>query len=284
MDADEGVLGSGALDDGGVALAVVECRGEVCVHVDEPGEDRLALESRSLIGGALDGDDAVVLDHDSMVLQHLPLDRVEHPVGYQDLACHQRNQSTPPSLQHQWHRCGVATVPDVCQHGTMNLTTYVERLQEQLTVAAGASGDETRELAGRLTASLDSATRLVLLEALSAAADEITREMAPGTVEVRLRQGEPEFVVVAPPSEVEFSDVGTGATSPRLEAAETDDGGTARLNLRLPETLKRRIEDAAGVEGLSLNAWLVRAAGAALDALGSRRSPTGGDRYTGWVR
>jgi len=174
-------------------------------------------------------------------------------------------------------------VPNMCHIGTMNLNTYVERLQEQLTIAAGAAGDEARDLAGRLTASLDSATRIVLLEALSAAADEITRELAPGTVEVRLRQGEPEFVVVAPPSEEEFTEVGAGAPSSAIEG-EADDAGTARLNLRLPETLKRRIEAAAGAEGLSLNAWLVRAAGAALDALGSRRSPTGGDRYTGWVR
>ena len=35
----------------------------------------------------------------------------------------------------------------------------------------------------------------MLLEALSAAADEITRELAPGSVEVRLRAGDPEFVV-----------------------------------------------------------------------------------------
>lgn len=165
----------------------------------------------------------------------------------------------------------------------MNLTSYVERLQEQLGIAAGAAGEEARELAGRLTASLDSATRLVLLEALSAAADEVTRELAPGSVEVRLRGGEPEFVVDLPPTEEEFSDIGTRAPSPAMES-EAEEGGTARLNLRLPETLKRRIEDAARAEGLSLNAWLVRAAGASLDTRGSRRSPTGGDRYTGWIR
>ena len=164
----------------------------------------------------------------------------------------------------------------------MELTPYVRRLQDQLGIAAGAAGGESRQLAGVLSAPLEAATRLVLLDALSAAADEITREMAPGTVEVRLRQGEPEFVVMPAPSEVEFSDV--GGPPPSLDAVDTEEGGTARLNLRLPETLKRRIEDAAGAEGLSLNAWLVRAAGAALDASGGRHSPSGGDRYTGWVR
>lgn len=173
-------------------------------------------------------------------------------------------------------------VPHVCHSGTVELTPYVRRLQEQLGIAAGAAGDGARELAATLSAPLDSATRLVLLDALSAAADEITREMAPGTVEVRLRQGEPEFVVVPPPTEEEFSEVGGPLSA--VDVSEADEGGTARLNLRLPETLKRRIEDAARAEGLSLNAWLVRAAGAALDALGSRHSPSGGDRYTGWVR
>ena len=167
----------------------------------------------------------------------------------------------------------------------MNLNDHVDRLQEQLAAAAGAGGEEAREMAARLTAALDSAVRLVLLEALSAAADEITRELAPGTVEVRLRGGEPEFVVDPPPTEEAFSDIGWGAPPQvAMESAETDEGGTARLNLRLPDTLKGRIEDAAGAEGLSLNAWLIRAASAALDAMGSRRSPTGGDRYTGWIR
>lgn len=164
----------------------------------------------------------------------------------------------------------------------MILATYVKSLQEQLAVAADAGGDEARELAGRLTAPLDSAARLVLLEALSAAAEEITSELAPGQVEVRLRGGEPEFVVTLPPTEDEYDMV--SREPPVTEPPEEDDGGTARLNLRLPESLKQRIEEAAGAEGLSLNAWLVRAAGAALDARGSRRIPSGGDRYTGWVR
>jgi hypothetical protein len=159
----------------------------------------------------------------------------------------------------------------------------VERLREQLAVAIGAAGDDAREMAGRLTASLDSAVRLVILEALSAAADEITRELAPGTVEVRLRGGDPEFVVDPPPSEEDFTDIGTRTGTTSLESTD-DEGGTARLNLRLPETLKRRIEDAAGAEGLSLNTWLVRAAGIALDSRVGRRSPSGGDRYTGWIR
>jgi hypothetical protein len=167
----------------------------------------------------------------------------------------------------------------------MILATYVSRLQNRLAIAAEAGGDEARDLAARLTAPLESAIRLEILDALSDAADEITRELAPGSVDVRLRGGEPEFVVVPPPSEDQFSDMAPAQTSPAdSEPSDTEEGGVARLNLRLPETLKRRIEDAAAAEGLSLNAWLVRSASASLDSVGSRRGPTGGDRFMGWVR
>ncbi|MGK5556585.1 hypothetical protein ACSNOI_33740, partial [Actinomadura kijaniata] len=80
----------------------------------------------------------------------------------------------------------------------MNLSSYVESLRRELAVAAAAGGDEARALAERLAAPLDSTARLVLLEALSDAADEITRELVPGSVEVRLRGRDPEFVVRRP--------------------------------------------------------------------------------------
>ncbi len=90
-------------------------------------------------------------------------------------------------------------VPKWCHYGAMNLTGYVEALRQQLAVAAAAGGDEAQALAERLTAPLDAATRLVLLDALSAAAGEITRDMAPGSVDLRLRDREPTFVVTLPP-------------------------------------------------------------------------------------
>ncbi len=97
----------------------------------------------------------------------------------------------------------------------MDLTSYVATLQNELAVAAGAADEDARALAERLTASLDSATRLVLLEALSAAADEITRELAPGSVEVRLRGRNPSFVVTPPPTEESFDDT-TDVVAQRL--------------------------------------------------------------------
>ena len=160
----------------------------------------------------------------------------------------------------------------------MELTQYIEKLRGELAVAAEAGGDEARALAERLTAPLDSAIRLMLLEALSAAADEITRELAPGSVELRLRAGDPEFVVNPAPGDEPDAE-------PLPAPAADEEGATARINLRLPEQLKAGVEQAAARERLSVNAWLVRAAAS---ALGERRAPQRGGRigqsYTGWVR
>jgi hypothetical protein len=163
----------------------------------------------------------------------------------------------------------------------MNLMPYVENLRRDLAVAAEAGGDEAREAAERITAPLESAIRLMLYEVLSDAADEITRELAPGSVELRLRGGEPEFVVAAPPPE-------EPEEAPAVPPLDAEEAATARFNLRLPEQLKSGIEDAARRERLSVNSWLVRAAAAAL-AHGDtdrRPQPRGGrigQSYTGWV-
>ena len=80
----------------------------------------------------------------------------------------------------------------------MELTPYVESLRRELTTAADVGGEEARALAERLLPSLDAAVRLTLLEALSSAAEEISAEIAPGSVDVRLRGGNAGFVVTPP--------------------------------------------------------------------------------------
>ena len=169
----------------------------------------------------------------------------------------------------------------------MDLTQYVENLRRELAVAAGAGGEDARALAEHLTAPLESATRLMLLDALSAAADEITRELAPGSVELRLRTGEPDFVVT--PAPVDERDEPAPDAPPPLAPPEGDDGATARINLRLPEQLKAGAEHAASRERLSVNAWLVRIVAAALarddpDRRPPQRGGRIGEAYTGWVR
>ncbi|HEY6761532.1 MAG TPA: hypothetical protein VI318_18675 [Baekduia sp.] len=175
----------------------------------------------------------------------------------------------------------------------MDLAPYVEALHRQLAVAAEAGGEDARALAERLTAPLDAAARLMLLEVLSAAAGEITSELAPGSVDVRLRGGEPELVVVPPPVDDAVdvdSDTRAGAAVPNAAFApvEDDGGAQARINLRLPDTLKGRVEEAAGRAGLSVNAWLVRAVAAAVEPGGGTTGAAdaarrGSQKFTGWV-
>jgi hypothetical protein len=162
----------------------------------------------------------------------------------------------------------------------MNLTPYVENLRRELAIAADAGGDDARALAERLTGPLESAVRLTLLEALSAAADEITRELAPGSAELRLRAGEPEFVVSPPPGE---EPAGEPVAPPAPPDAE--EGAMTRINLRLPEQLKAGVEQAASRERLSVNAWLVRAVSAAVAGGGEHRSRgRTGQSFKGWVQ
>jgi hypothetical protein len=173
----------------------------------------------------------------------------------------------------------------------MDLTTYVGNLGREFATLAEAGGEESRALVERLTGSLESAIRITLLDALSAAADEITRDLAPGSVELRLRGREPEFVVTAPPAEPLGRTVKETPEPADDGPLIAEDGPAARINVRLPEQLKAAIEEAAAKEGRSVNAWLVRSAATALqrDQREQRPEPSTSAKrakqgFTGWVR
>lgn len=161
----------------------------------------------------------------------------------------------------------------------MDLEPYVASLRRDLMVNAAAGGADAEAIAERLAAPLESSVRLVLLKALSNATEEISRGLPAGSVELRLSGLDPSFVVTsapAPPAEEEY-----------VAPPTPDDGATARINFRPPEQLKTRIEEAAGREGMSVNAWLVRSVSATLNRESRRpirRAPRGGDHQTGWAR
>ncbi|HEY0227301.1 MAG TPA: histidine kinase [Mycobacterium sp.] len=168
----------------------------------------------------------------------------------------------------------------------MELQPYIDAVRHELHVAAAAGGAEAQALADRLSAPLESAIRLALLEALTAAAEELTSELAPQSVEVRLRGRDPEFIVSA--RDEGASEHATDDGDNAFVAQYDDEGGTWRVTLRLPEGLRAAVETAARREGASLNSWLVRAAAAASQAAGSAEFPragrSAGHRVTGWVR
>ncbi|MDR3663502.1 MAG: histidine kinase [Mycobacterium sp.] len=170
----------------------------------------------------------------------------------------------------------------------MDLQPYVDGVRLELEIAAAAGGSDAAELAERLSAPLDSALRLALLEALSEAAEHITRELAPGSVEVRLRGRDPEFVVIGASADTDphpatNSDTDLPHGDGAVAVPPDDDGRTWRVTLRLPEGLRGGVDAAARRDGLSVNAWLVRAVGAALGGPKPRDRKHGG-AISGWVR
>ncbi len=140
----------------------------------------------------------------------------------------------------------------------MDITPYVESLRRDLLAAAEAGGPEIRQAAERLVLALDPAARLALMEAVSQAAAEITTELPTGGVDVRLAGRELDFVVhmAAPPAP-------PAPPPPPPGAEEIDEGGLARITLRIPESVKAKAEEKAARAGDSLNTWLVKVVRAA---------------------
>jgi len=169
----------------------------------------------------------------------------------------------------------------------MQLTDYIVQVQTQLASAAALGGDATRATAEALSTAAEPAIRLAVLAAVSAAADEITAALldVPGAPAVSVHLDGADLRVDVRPTqhpEAGPTDAGAGA------ADDTD--ATARISLRLSESLKAQIEAAARTGSVSVNTWLVRAATAALagqTAHGWGRSwsgsPGSAHHVTGWI-
>jgi hypothetical protein len=148
----------------------------------------------------------------------------------------------------------------------MNVAAYVEALQQDLANVAGIGDDAIAEAARRIGAALESSLRLRLTDALGEAAAELTNQLPDGHVEVRVTGGDPELVYVPEP----------GAPPPTgLEDL------SARITLRLPETLKAIVDAAAQEAGVSANTWLLQQITRSADP-NKRRSHPGGRRMTGY--
>lgn len=164
----------------------------------------------------------------------------------------------------------------------MELSEYVEGLRAELTSLTRVAGNDVARAAELVARALEPSVRLTLLDVLSAAAAEITSRLGDAVVEVRLAGGEPSFVIQHAPTSP------AGEPAAPAGGGEPDDAGVARVTLRLGESLKSRVERAAGAEGISVNSWFVHAAQRALDGPAGgggftvRRGP--GQRITGFAR
>jgi hypothetical protein len=147
----------------------------------------------------------------------------------------------------------------------MNLTIVLDGLQDDLQGLAELGDERSAQIARRLGDALGSNLRLKLLDLLSQVAVELSSKLPSGHVEVRLAGQEPELVFVEAPG----------------ESAGAGEELSARISLRLPVSLKTAVEKAAAREGVSTNAWLVRAIARAAE---SRPAHVGGKRLSGYAR
>jgi hypothetical protein len=147
----------------------------------------------------------------------------------------------------------------------MNLSIVIDSLRAELIAVAELGDDRVAAVAQRLADTLSASLRLRLQEVLAQAALELSAKLPSGHVEVRLAGQEPELVYVE------------GDSGP----APTGEDMSARITLRLPESLKTAVEAAAAREGVSVNTWLVRALARAAD---TRPRPAVGRRLTGYGR
>ncbi len=151
----------------------------------------------------------------------------------------------------------------------MQIDGYVQALREDLARIAAVGDESTARAAELLTVALESAVGRRLLEALSEAALELNNQLDGGRVEIRFAGTDPELVYVRDEE-----------AAPAAEPA--DEAFTARITLRLPESLKTRLDAAASLNGVSVNTWLVQVLQRSLEP----RTPSGGSRrrLTGYGR
>ncbi len=148
----------------------------------------------------------------------------------------------------------------------MNLTIVLEGLQEDLQGLAELGDERSAQIARRLAESVGSSLRLKLFDLLSQAAVELSSKLPSGHVEVRLAGQEPELIYVDTAGDA------AGAVGEEL---------SARISLRLSDSLKAAVEKAADREGVSTNTWIVRAIARAAE---SRPAQSGGRRLSGYAQ
>lgn len=126
----------------------------------------------------------------------------------------------------------------------MQVDGYVQALRDDLARVA-AVGDESAGRAAELMAAvLESSFARRLQEALTEGALELSSQLDHGRVEVRVAGSDPELVYV-------------DEASP-LPGEAAEEVFSARITLRLPESLKSRLEAAAAAQSTSVNTWLVQ--------------------------
>jgi HicB family len=147
----------------------------------------------------------------------------------------------------------------------MQLEPHVQALRAELARLAELGDENVSVAAARLSEALGSTLSMRLLGLLSEAALEVSSQLPGGHVELRLAGEEPSLVYVS--------------DEPAAQPAGEEAALTARITLRLPDSLKTSLEAAAAQDGVSLNTWIVKALARGLTLAATSRI---GSRLTGF--
>lgn len=154
----------------------------------------------------------------------------------------------------------------------MDLTPYIGQLREDLSSAASAGDDQTRQTAAALSAAIEPAARLAIMNALSDLAAEVTTQLDGQVVDLRL-DGRDLRVVVGGGSSPPGDDAVVDEEEEPPPPPPTGEGGdVSRITLRLLDEIKAKAEQAASTQGVSLNTWVAQAVQGALHG-GRPRGP-----------
>jgi HicB-like protein involved in pilus formation len=149
----------------------------------------------------------------------------------------------------------------------MQIEGFIQAVREDLARVAAVGDDTTIRAAELLAVALEPSLARRLQEALAAAAVELSAQLEDGDVQVRLSGADPELVFVR---------------NEERPAGPADEAFTARITLRLPDSLKSKVESAAARAGVSVNAWLVLTLQDVAEA--RRAEGWGRNRLTGYGR
>jgi uncharacterized protein (DUF1778 family) len=161
----------------------------------------------------------------------------------------------------------------------MDLTPYLDSVRDDLAATAAAGDEQTRRSSAMLSAALEPALRLALMNALADLAAEVTAGLPDHVVEVRLDGRDVRVVVTGTSGATEDTEV-PNPPPPPTPPPPGDGGDISRMTLRLFEQLKGQAEQAAAAQGVSLNTFVSQAVQGALQGRGPHSHGRGGPH--GW--
>ncbi len=149
----------------------------------------------------------------------------------------------------------------------MQIDGLIQALREDLVRVAALGDETTSRAADLLSVAIEASLGRRIQDVLAQAALEMNDQLESAHVEVRIAGHDLQLVLVR-----------EDGTAPE----PVDEAFSARITLRLPESLKQRVETAAARDGTSVNTWLVQALQLALES--PRHMSVGRNRLTGYGR